>query len=413
MPLTDKEIRTRTPTHKPYKVYDEHGLYLEITPSGGKLWRFRYKFEGKSKLLALGKYPSVTLKKARELRDEARLKLTQGIDPALERRQRKKEQVHKELSIANTFEKVAREWWEANKEVWSGNYSATIWRRIEANLLPWIGKLPVNEIEPTLILEQLRRIEKRDAHEAARRVAQLSSSIFRYAVAAGKCPRDPVTDIRTALKKVPVRHLPAITDPEDVKKLLRAIDGYDFSYIVYCALQMSALAFLRPGELRRGTWDEIDFQEKLWKIPAARMKMRKDHLVPLSAQALKILEDLRPLTEGKENNYIFPAARMNGRAMSENTVNAALRTLGYAKEAMCAHGFRTLASTLLHESGKWDSRVIEVQLAHVDKNTVRGIYNRALYLKKRTRMMQWWADYLDNLRVQENGKVIPFRQNTA
>lgn len=374
-----------------------------MRPTGAKLWRFRFKFEGKAKLLALGEFPAIGLKDARDLRDEARNKLTRGIDPALEKQLTKKGQVQAEIAATNTFAIVAKEWWEANKETWSKNYATTIWRRIEANLLPWIGKRPITEIEPPLLLEQIRRIEQREAYEAAHRVAQLSGSIFRYAVAAGKATRDPAADIRDALKKVPTRNLPAITEPEDIRKLLLAMDCYNGSYIVYCALQISALTFLRPGELRNGTWDEIDADERIWKIPASRMKMRKDHLVPLADQALKILEDLRPLTEGTPGNFIFPSERMNGRPMSENTVNSALRTLGYPKNVMCAHGFRTLASTRLHESGKWDSRVIEVQLAHVDRNTIRGIYNRALYLDERRKMMDWWANYLDQLRAKNKG----------
>jgi integrase len=404
MPLTDKAIRNLTVTQKAYKKYDAKGLYLEVKPTGSKLWRFRFEFEGKSKLLALGEFPAVGLKDARDLRDVARNKLARGIDPALEKQLVKKGQVQAEIEAANTFEKVAREWWEATKGTWSSNYATTIWRRIEANLIPWIGKLPITEIEPPLLLAQIRRIEQREAYEAAHRVAQLSGCIFRYAVAAGKAARDPAADIRDALKKVPTRNLPAITEPEDIRKLLLAMDGYGGSFIVYCALQMSALTFLRPGELRNGTWEEIGTDERIWKIPAARMKMRKDHLVPLADQAWKILEDLRPLTEGTPGNFIFPSERMNGRPMSENTINTALRTLGYPKDVMCAHGFRTLASTRLHESGKWDSRVIEVQLAHVDKNTIRGIYNRALYLDERRKMMTWWADYLDELREKGNGK---------
>ncbi len=411
MPLTDKTIRNLTPTQKPFKKYDGNGLYLEVKPTGSKLWRFRFNFEGKAKLLALGEFPAVGLKDARDLRDEARNKLARGIDPALEKQLVKKGQVRAEAEAANTFEKVAREWLEASRSNWSDAYTETTWNRVKTHLLPWLGKLPITEIEPPLVLEQLRRIENREQYETAHRVAQLAGSIFRYAVAAGKAIRDPAADVKGALKKIPISHLPALTEPDDIRKLLLAMDGYDGSYVVFCALQMSALTFLRPGELRNGTWDEIDTDDRIWKVPAARMKMRKDHLVPLADQAMKILEDLRPLTEGTPGNFIFPSERMNGRPMSENTINTALRTLGYPKDVMCAHGFRTLASTRLHESGQWDSRVIEVQLAHVDKNSIRGIYNRALYLDDRRKMMQAWANYLDQLRA--GAKVIPFRDSAT
>lgn len=398
MGLKDKSIKNLKPGEKTYKKYDEHGLYIEIKPSGSKLWRMRFNFEGKSKLLSLGQYPAVSLKEAREMRDEARVKISKGIDPATEKQQAKKEQNRKRTHEENTFELIASEWWAAHKNTWTTEYANTTWRRLEVNLLPWIGKLPIQDIEPPLLLEQLRRIEKRGANYTARRMAQLAGAIFRYAIAAGKATRNPAADLQGALKKEPVKHYPALTEPEDIKKLLIAMDHYMHSYIVACSLHMSALTFLRPGELRQGTWEEIDFEAALWKIPAHRMKGKRDHLVPLARQSMEILADLRPLTEGTKGNYIFPGERMNGRPMSENTVNVALRSLGYSKKQMTAHGFRSMASTRLHESGLWDSRVIEIQLAHTDKNIIRGIYNRAMYLEERRKMMQWWADYLDSLR---------------
>jgi len=398
MALTDIAVKNLTPKENPYKKYDAHGLYIEVRPTGFKSWRFKFKFNGKSKLLSLGQYPAVSLKEARACRDDARSKLARGIDPALEKQQKRREQSKEQEKTENTFEKIAREWYQANQSNWTPEYADTVIRRLENNLFPWIGNTPISEIEPPLLLEQLRRIEKRGAAETARRVAQLAGSIFRYAIASGLVTRDPAADIKGALKKVPAKHMPALTEPDDIRKLLLSIDNCSLSFIVYCALQFSALTFARPGTVRKATWSEIDFRESLWKIPDTRMKGRKEHLVPLARQTTNILKELRPLTENTMGNFVFPGERMNGRPMSENTVIAALRTLGFPKEKMCAHGFRTMASTRLHESGQWDSRVIEVQLAHTDKNTVRGIYNRAIYLDERRKMMQWWADYLDQLR---------------
>ena len=406
MPLTDRAIQNLSPKSKAYKKYDSQGLYIEVKPTGSKLWRFKFTFQGKAKLLALGKYPTVSLKDARQLRDEAKQKLAQGIDPAQAKQLMKKDQIRKQKTAQNTFEKLAKEWL-ANKVSWSDNYAKKTWRRLETNLLPWIGKTPINEVEPAFLLEQIKRIEKRGKYHTAQRVLQLAGSVFRFGIACGKAKRDPAADIRDALVKAPVKHLPAFTEPRDIKKLLRGIDNYEFSLIVYTALQVSALTFLRPGELRQATWDELDMENALWKVPGSRMKERKDHLVPLSRQTIYFINELRPLTEFCKGNFVFPGIRMNGRPMSENTVNMALRTIGIEKGLMCAHGFRAMASTRLHESGLWDSRVIEIQLAHVDKNTVRGIYNRALYIDERRKMMQWWADYLDGLR--EGAKIIPIK----
>ncbi|MFP4168862.1 MAG: tyrosine-type recombinase/integrase [Desulfonatronovibrionaceae bacterium] len=410
MALKDREIKNLSPQEKPFKKYDANGLFLEVRPSGSKMWRFRFKFDGKSKLLTFGHYPGVSLKQARELRDEAKYKIAQGVDPALEKKQLREEQARQQAVSENTFENVAIEWWLSKKDTWSNNYAATTWRRLEVNLLPWIGKTPVKEIEPPLLLEQLRRIEKRGACDTAHRIAQIAGNIFQYAIAAGKVNRNPAMDIKGALKRAPVKHMAALTEPEDVKLLMRAIDAYQGSLIVNSGLKVSALTFVRPGELRKATWDEIDFEDALWKIPAERMKMKRDHLVPLSRQVLGVLNDLYSLTHNCRGNFIFPGERMNGRPMSENTVNVAIRSMGFSKDQMTAHGFRTMASTRLHESGLWDSLVVELQLAHVDKNSIRGIYNRALYLDERRKMMQWWADYLDSLR--EGAKIIPIRSSS-
>lgn len=411
MSLTDVQIKNLPTKLKNYKKYDGDGLYVEVSKKGSKLWRFRYKFEGKNKLLALGKYPTISLKDARNFKDKAKQDLYQGIDPAHKKKELKQSQINQKNISENTFEKLALEWWHTQKNKWTEDYANNVWRRLEINVLPWIGKMPIAEIDPPLLLKQIRRIEGRGVIETAKRTLQIVSSVFRYGIACGKVTRDPASDIRDALTKTSVKHHPAFTEPEDIKILLRAIDNYQGSLIVRCATKLSALFFLRPGELRKGTWDEIDFSENIWKIPAERMKMKKDHLVPLARQSLKILEELKPLTYGCKGNYIFPGERMNGRPISENTVSTALRNMGISREKMCPHGFRTMASTRLHESGLFDSRAIEIQLAHVDKNTIRGIYNRALYLEERRKMMQWWADYLESLR--EGAKIMALQQKIA
>jgi integrase len=411
MALKDREIKNLSPQEKPFKKYDRNGLYLEVKPSGSKLWRFRFKFNGKSKLLSFGQYPTVSLKQARDMRDEARVKINQGIDPALEKKEIRQDQAQKKELIENTFKNVAVEWWNSKRDTWTKDYAETTWRRLENNLLPWIGNTPIKEIEPPLLLEQLRRIESRGAFDTAHRIAQLAGNVFQYAIAAGKASRNPAADIKGALKRSPKKHMAALTEPKDIKQLMRAIDAYEGSLIVSSALKMSALTFVRPGELRKATWEEIDFEEALWTIPEERMKMRRGHLVPLSRQAINILKNLWPLTHNCKGNFVYPGERMNGRPMSENTVNVAIRSMGFSKDRMTAHGFRTMASTRLHESGLWNSQVVELQLAHVDKNTIRGIYNRALYLDQRRKMMQWWADYLDSLK--EGAKITPLQTTSA
>lgn len=401
MPLTDKKIRSLKPADKPYKVSDSGGLYLEITPNGSKLWRFKYRFNGKSKKLALGAYPTVGLAEARKKHLLAKEQLAGGGDPSAARRQEK-------IKQAKTFEAVAAEWWQAQQEKWTDEYGATLWRRLERDVLPWIKNRPIDEISTAELLSVLRRIEARGAVDTAHRICQYLNNIGIFAVACGYIENNPANGLVKALKQTLKRHMAALTEPKQVKGLLEAIGAFEGSFIVKQALRLAPLVFVRPGELRRAEWAEIDLDAALWVIPASKMKMGRDHIIPLSQQAIEILQELEPLTG--HGRYVFPSIRSDSRPMSENTINAALRRMGYSKDEMTGHGFRTLASTWLHEMG-WPSEIIEVQLAHVDKNKIRGTYNRALYLEQRTRMMQAWSDYLDGIKA--GGEVIPMRQKAS
>lgn len=397
MALTNVQIKNLTPGSKTYKKFDKGGLFIEVRKTGKKFFRFKYAFSGKPQLLSLGEYPAVSLKKARDKVIDAKRQLAEGVNPAQVKREQKQSQ------YKATFGEVAQEWFKNSRDKWSEEHAKTVWRRIEANLLPWLKNLPVQEITTREILEALRKVEARGSVETAHRLAQIIGQIYVYAVAAGIAENNPASGISKALKPAIPRQLPAITDPERIKDLLRAIDGFQGTYPVLCALKLAPLVFLRPGELRGGKWSEIDWQENLWIIPAERMKKKREHLVPLSRQARGILEELYPLTA--ETGNIFPAVRKSGRCMSEATLNAALLRIGIPKEEHCPHGFRSMASTRLHEMN-WPSQVIEMQLAHIDKNQIRAVYNRAEYLDQRRKMMQAWADYLDALKSGD--KVLSF-----
>ncbi len=396
MPLTDVQIRNLNPGPKTYKKYDGRGLFIEVRTSGNKIFRFKYFFNGKHQLLTLGHYPEISLKRARDQHQQARIQIAQGINPAQEKKSAKE---HK----TKTFKETATEWYNNTKSKWTTDHANTVWRRLEVNIFPWLGDRPIDQVTTKEILEVLRKVENRGAQEVARRLCQTISQIFIFAVASGITDGNPAGDLHKALKPRKKRNLPAITDPERIRTLLQAIEGFEGSFIVYCALRFAPLVFVRPGELRKAEWAEIDWNGALWTIPAHRMKKKREHLVPLSRQALTILNDLHPLT--KESRYIFPTVRSLSRPMSENTLSAALQRLGFSKEEHCPHGFRTMASTRLHEMG-WNSKTIETQLAHIDQNKIRGIYNRAKYLEERTRMMQAWADYLDALK--QEARVLPF-----
>jgi len=402
MPLSDTQIRTAKAGEKTYKLSDERGLYLEVTPNGSKWWRFKYRFEGKEKRLSLGVYPDIGLKTARERRDEARRLVANQVDPS---EKRKAEKATRLEEAANTFEAVAREWHAQRRNALEQSTLDGIMMRMEKHLFPWIGSKPLARIEAPDLLNVLRRAESQELGETPRRLRQYCGQIFRYAIATGRATRDPAGDLRGALKPHKPRHHAAVVEPKAVGELLRAIGGYAGEPVTCAALRLAPLVFVRPGELRRAEWVEIDLERAEWRIPAARMKMREAHIVPLSRQAVEILRDLHRIT-GKWI-YVFPSIRSKSRPMSENTVNAALRRLGYAHEDMTGHGFRSMASTLLNEQG-WHRDAIERQLAHAERDGVRAAYNRAEYLGERRQMMQAWADYLEGLR--SGAEIVPMRK---
>jgi integrase len=397
MHLTDTKLRNVKPRDKAYKLADEKGLFLLIMPNGAKYWRFKYRFAGKEKLLAIGVYPDVSLAEARNKRDEARKLLASDTDPSVVKQMGK---MTAKLSAENSFEAIAREWFSKHSVKWVESHRDDIIRRLERDVFPWMGKKPIADITPPELLSVLRRIESRGVIETAHRLQQTCGQIFRYAVATGRAERDPTHDLKGALQPKRKRHYASITDPKVISDLLKSLLDYQGSFVTQCALQLAPYVFVRPGELRKAEWSEINFDTAEWRIPAHKMKMRSLHIIPLSKQALSILKELQALT-GREK-YLFPSIRTSSRPMSENTINAALRRLGYTKEEMTGHGFRSMASTLLNEQG-WNRDAIERQLAHSERNSVRAAYNYAEHLPERRKMMQAWADYLDKLR-QQGGK---------
>jgi integrase len=404
--LTDTTIRTVKPADKPFKLFDERGLFLLVAPCGGKWWRFRYRFDGKHKSLSMGIYPDVSLAKARDRRDEARKLLADGIDPS---RNRKAHKAARADRAANSFEVVAREWFAKFKPNWVKAHSDKVIRRLERDMFPWIGGKPIADVGAPELLECLRRVENRGTVETAHRALQSCGQIFRYAVATGRAPRDPTGDLRGALSTVKGTHLASITEPTAVGGLLRACDAYQGSFVTKCALRLAPLVFVRPGELRNAEWTEIDLERAEWNIPAERMKMREPHLVPLSTQAVAILRELQVVTG--EGRYVFPGARTNGRPMSDNAILAALRRMGFAKDEMSGHGFRAMARTILDEVLGVRPDFIEHQLAHAVRDPNGRAYNRTAHLAERRKMMQQWADYLDKLKA--GADVIPFRGNAT
>jgi len=391
MPLTDTAIRNAKPKEKPYKLTDGRGLYLLVNKSG-KYFRWDYRFGGKRKTLALGVYPDLKLKEVREKHEDLRRLLARDLDP-MEYKKQVKAEIHAETT--NSFEAVAREWFLKNKPVWTEKHAQTIISRLENNIFPWLGSVATSSITAPMLLESLRRIEDRGAVETAHRVKQICGQVFRYAIATGRGERDPSADLKGALPPTKPKHMATITSPERIGELMRAIDGYQGNLITRCALKFAPLTFVRPGELRHAEWKEIILEETVWKIPAEKMKMRSVHIVPLSEQAVAVLEEIKPLTGSGQ--FVFPSLRSCSRPMSDNTILAALRRMGYAKEEMTGHGFRGMASTVLHEKG-WSTDCIERQLAHAEGNSVKAAYNHAQHLPERRKMMQWWADYLDDLR---------------
>jgi integrase len=370
---------------------------LLVQPTGAKGWRLAYRYQGKQKLLSLGIYPAVGLKDARDKRHELKSLLAKGIDPSANR---------KALSHAqsDSFEALAREWHHKFSSIWTKNHSNRILRRLEKDIFPFLGSRPIKDITAPELLGVLRRIEARGAVETAHRAGQNCGQVFRYAIATGRAERDVSADLRGAIPPTKAQHHPSVKDPREVAVLLRAIADYEGGPIVRCALKLAPLVFVRPGELRHAEWVEIDLDRKEWRIPASKMKAREQHIVPLSTQACAVLREIMPLTGA--GRYVFPSVRTSDRPMSENSINAALRSLGYEKGEMTGHGFRSIASTILHEQG-WPSAVIERQLAHGERNKVKAAYNFAEYLPDRKKMMEAWGDYLDGLKA--GAKVIPLR----
>jgi integrase len=411
MALSNTALSRVKPKAKPYKLADEKGLFLLVQPSGGMLWRFKYRIDGRDaagnpkrveRKLGLGTFPEVGLKDARDLRDDARALLAKGIDPADKKRRDKQAA---KVSAANTFSAVAKAYIEKNAR--DGLAEATVGKRewFLRLLEKAIGHRPISEIEPFAILEAVRPYEAAKNDEKAHRTLQFVGQVFRYAIANQLAPSDPTRDLRGALASRKPKHHAAILEPKRVGELLRAIDGYEGQPITRIALQLSPYVFVRPGELRRAEWSEIDLEAAVWRIPGSKMKGRQEHAVPLSKQAVALLREAGALAAG--GRYVFPSIRTPADPMSENTVNAGLRRLGYTGDEMTAHGFRSTASTLLNESGKWSSDAIERALAHKDKDAVRAAYHRGAHWGERVEMAQWWADYLDTLR--SGAQIVPFK----
>jgi len=407
MALSDVKVKAaKVPEGKKQKkLGDSGGLYLLVKPSG-KYWRLKYRFANREKVLALGVYPTVSLKEARDKRDGAKKLLGQNVDPSQKKQteKRKAEVKSKELSFGG----VASEWMAKKSTAWAANTISNNQSKLDRHILPWIGSLPVADIEGPDILALVRRVEECGYIETAHRVKMLCSRIFRYGIATGIVKYDPTVGLNDAMVPLDVQHRATITEPRAVGELMRAIQAFEGTFVVHCALRMTPYVFLRPGELRKAEWAEIDFDAAEWRIPGPRMKMKSAHIVPLSKQVVSILKDLLPLTG--RGRYVFPSARGASRPMSENTINAALRRLGYEKDEICAHGFRAMASTMLHEQG-WSSDVIERQLAHKEGNAIKGAYNHARHLPERVKIMQHWADYIDGLR--DGAKVIPINASEA
>jgi integrase len=401
MPLTNTAIRNTKPGKKTRKLYDERGLYLEVSPNGGKWWRLKYRYSGKEKRLSLGVYPDVTLKLARERRDNARKLLADGIDPSENRKARKAARAEWE---ENSFEVIAREWYAKHSSNWTADHGDRIIRRFERDIFPWIGNKPIAKVTAPELLSAVQRIEKRGALETAHRALGNCGQVLRYAVATGRSERDPSGDLRGALPAVKEKHFAAITDPKQVADMLRAIDGYEGSLTVSCALRLAPLVFVRPGELRKAQWTDINLKNAEWRYIVTKTDTL--HIVPLSRQAVEILNELQPLTGN--GRYVFPGARSKERPMSDNAILAAMRRMGIGKEEMSGHGFRAMARTILDEVLGVRPDFIEHQLAHAVRDPNGRAYNRTAHLPERKKMMQQWADYLDKLKADVD--VIPLRR---
>ncbi len=402
MALSDATIRAAKPSATQYKLFDEGGLFVIVKPSGGKLWRLKYRHLGKEQQLSVGRYPDVGLKEARERRDAARKLIASGANPAFEK---KRAAVAASVSAANTFGMIAEEFIAKREREGLQGVTTRKSRWLLSLLEPTLGGRPIADIEAYELLDAVRKIEAAGHLESAKRALSFASRVFRYAVATTRAKRDVAADLQGALTAPTVKHHAAIIDAQGVGGLLRSIDGFDGQPVTLWALRLAPHVFVRPGELRQAEWSEIDLDRAVWRIPAKRMKMRREHAVPLSTQAVAILSEAQGVTG--QGRYVFPGQRTPHRPMSENTLNAALRRLGYGADEMTSHGFRSTASTLLNESGKWSVDAIERALAHGDSDNVRAAYHRGAHWQERVKMAQWWSDHLDALR--DGGKVLPFK----
>ena len=392
MPLTDLEVRNLRPRDKAYRLTDGLGMYLEVSPAGGKYWRFKYRFAGKEKRLALGVYPEIGPKEARSRRDEARRLLANGIDPGIERKVQKAASVERS---SNSFESVAREWFARHAPGWAASHADKIMARLENDVFPWLGGRSIAEIKAPEVLAVLRRVEARGALDTAHRVHQNCGQVFRYAVATGRAERDVSSDLRGALPAARHTHFASVTEPSEVAALLRALDGFKGTFVVQCALRLAPLLFVRPGELRTAEWAQFDLDKQQWRYTVSKTKT--EHLVPLATQATAILRDLHALTGRRQ--YVFPGRDVK-KPMSGAAINATLRRLGFdTKTEITGHGFRAMARTILHEQLRFPAEVIEHQLAHKVPDALGNAYNRTKFIDDRVAMMQQWADYLDKLKA--------------
>ena len=404
MPLSDIAIRNAKPAAKPVRLFDSGGLYLEVAPTGGKWWRLKYRYEGKEKRLSLGVYPDISLKEARTRRDDARKLLANDVDPG---EHRKAQKSARQDSAANSFEVVAREWYAKYSPTWVEHHGDRIIRRLERDIFPWLGARPIADVTPFELLTVVQRIEKRGALETAHRALANCGQVLRYAVATGRAGRDPTGDLRGALPPVKGEHFAAVTEPDQVGKLLRTLDSYQGTLTVACALRLAPLVFVRPGELRKAEWAHIDLDAAEWRYTVT--KTGTPHIVPLATQAVAILREVHALTgNGK---FVFPGARTNGRPMSDNAILAAMRRMGIEKDEMSGHGFRAMARTILDEVLEVRPELIEHQLAHAVRDPNGRAYNRTAHLPERRKMMQQWADYLDKLKT--GAEIIPLHGNSS
>lgn len=407
MKLTAAKIERSKPLEKTQKLFDGGGLFLEVPPSGSKRWRLKYRFNGREKLLSMGIYPEVGLKVARERTFEAKKLLASGADPSVARQSEKRSRF---ANAANTFEAIAREWYEVARSKWTEGHSKRVLAALERDIFPFVGSLPVQEADSTRLLPMLRKVEERGAVETAHRCQNYCRQVFEYALATKRCSVNHAIGLHKALKTAIPGRMAAITDPVQLGEFLRAAEGYRGSPIVKAALELMPHVMLRPGNLRRAQWDHIDVEGGVWRIPTQELKRSKkekvtgeDHIVPLSKQSIAILKELHPLTG--QGQFVFPGARDRHRPMSDNAILSAMRAMAFSKEEVCGHGFRSTASTLLNERSPYKPDLIEAQLAHIEPNKSRGAYMRAKFLADRAEMMQWWSDFLDECKAHKPRSV--------